>query len=119
MVPLIVSHDGATHRDIVRRRKNFAPDITANWVQMARNVLRYNIVILGKFFNKGSWVSEAWRRAHPEEFEEPDGPPERMPTTEERIWQLDLEHDPERAVVVLGHATSTQRSTDVRWKVSP
>ena len=37
---------------------------------MAQGILRYNVVIVGKFFNKGSWVSEAWRKAHPEEFEE-------------------------------------------------
>ena len=37
---------------------------------MAQCVLRYNVVIVGKFFNKGSWVWEAWRKAHPEEFEE-------------------------------------------------
>ena len=41
-----------------------------DWVRMAQNVLRYNVVIVGKFFNKGSWVSEAWRKEHPEEFEE-------------------------------------------------
>ena len=45
---------------------------------MAQNVLRYNVVIVGKFFNKGSWVSEAWKREHTEEYEEePDGPIER------------------------------------------
>ena len=44
---------------------------------MAQNVLRYNVVIVGKFFNKGSWVSEAWRKNHPEEFEEEqEGPRE-------------------------------------------
>ena len=47
---------------------------------MPQNVLRYNIVIVGKFFNKGSWVSEAWRKEHQEEFEEVDEPSERMPT---------------------------------------
>ena len=60
MVPLIVSHDGAVHRDTVRRWKDFAPDIKVDWVRMAQNVLRYNVVIVGKFFNKGSWVSGAW-----------------------------------------------------------
>ena len=30
---------------------------------MAQNVLRYNVVIVGKFFNKGSWVSDVWRRS--------------------------------------------------------
>ena len=48
-----------------------------DWVRMTQNVLRYNVVIVGKFFNKGSWVSEAWRKNHPVEFEEePEGPPE-------------------------------------------
>ena len=89
MVPLIVSHDGAIHRDTVRRWRNFASDIKVEWVRMAQNVLRYNVVV-GKFFNKGSWVSEAWRREHPEEFaDEEIGPPERMETGEERIESLD------------------------------
>ena len=67
MVPLIVSHDGAIHKDPVKRWKNFAPDIKVDWVKMAQSVLRYNVVIEGKFFNRGSWVSEAWRKEHPEE----------------------------------------------------
>ena len=61
MVPLIISHDGAIHRDTVRRWKDFAPDIKVDWVRMAQNVLRYNVVIVGKFFNKGCWMSEAWK----------------------------------------------------------
>ena len=65
LVPLIISHDGAVHKDTVRRRKDFAPDILVDWVRMARNVLRYNVVIVGRFF-KGSWVSEVWRKEHPE-----------------------------------------------------
>ena len=77
MVPLIVSHDGAVHRDTLKRWKSFALDIQVDWVRMAQNVLRYNVVIVGKFFNKGSWVSDAWIKAHPEEWvdEDPDGPP--------------------------------------------
>ena len=59
MVPLIIFHDGAVHRDSVRRWKDFAPDIQPDWARMAQSVLRYNVVIVGKFFNKGSWVSEA------------------------------------------------------------
>ena len=52
---------------------------------MAQNVLRYNVVIVGKFFNKGSWVSEAWRKEHPEEFaDDAQGPPERIETDSER-----------------------------------
>ena len=57
--PLIVSHDGAVHKDSIRRLKDFAPDIRVDWVRMAQNVLRYNVVIVWKFINKGSWVSEA------------------------------------------------------------
>ena len=53
MVPLIISHDGAVHSDTVRWWKNFAQDIKVDWVRMAHNVLRYNVVIVGKFFNKG------------------------------------------------------------------
>ena len=75
MVPLIISHDGAVHKDSVRRWKDFAADIQVDWVRMAQSVLRYNVVIVGRFFNKGSWVSEAWKKEHPEEFEEEqDGP---------------------------------------------
>ena len=66
MVPLIVSHGGAVHKDTVKRWKNFAPDINVDWVRMTQNVLRYNVAIVGKFFNKGSWVSEALRREHAE-----------------------------------------------------
>ena len=90
MVPIIISHDGAVHKDTVRRWKILAPDSTVDWVRMAQNVLRFNVVIAGKFFGKGSWVSEAWRKVHPEEDEEM-GPPERIATAEERREQLNLE----------------------------
>ena len=62
MVPLIFSHDGAVHKESVKRWKDIASDITVDWVRMAQNVLRYNVVIVGSFFNKGSWMSEAWRK---------------------------------------------------------
>ena len=68
MVPIIMSHDGAVHKDTVRRWKYFAPDIKVDWVRMAQNMLRYNVVMVWKFFRKGSWVSEAWRKDNPEEF---------------------------------------------------
>ena len=85
MVPLIISHDGAVHRDSIRRWKDFAPDIAVDWVRMAQNVLRSNVVIVGKFFNKGSWVAEAWRKDHPEELaDEADGLPESIATADER-----------------------------------
>ena len=101
MVLLIISHDGAVHRDSVMRWKDFAQDITIDWVRMAQSVLRYNVVIVGKFFNKGSWVSEAWRKEHPEEFGfEPDGPTERMRAAEERREQMGLEPGSESAVCV-------------------
>ena len=67
MVPIIISHDGAVHRDTVMRWKNFAPNIKVDWVRMAQNVLRYNVVIVGSFFNRGSWFSEAWRKEHLDE----------------------------------------------------
>ena len=55
------------------------------------DVLRYNVVIVGKFSNKGSWMSEAWRKAHPEEYEEkPEGPPARKSSVEERKLKLSL-----------------------------
>ena len=118
MVPLIISHDGAVHKDTVRRWKNFAPDLDVDWVRMAQNVLRYNVVIVGKFFNKGGWTSEAWKNEHPDELlDEPTGPPERILTTDERRVQLRIDRDSEGAVcAVSGHATSTRRSADVRWK---
>ena len=58
MVPVIISHDGAVHNDTARRWKNFAPDIPVDWVRMAQSVLRYNVVIMGKFFNRESWASD-------------------------------------------------------------
>ena len=77
---------------------------------MAQSVLRFNVVIVGKFFNKGSWVSEAWRRDHPEEWEEEaEGQPERMPTAEERREQLGLDHDPLSAVCVRSSGTPPPR----------
>ena len=106
MVPLIISHDGAVHKDTIRRWKDIAPDIKVDRVRTAQNVLRYNVVIVGKFFNKGSWVSEAWKKEHPEEFEEvQDGHPERIPTAEERMALLNLEPDPESAVCVRSSGT--------------
>ena len=101
MVPLIVSIDGAVHKDSVKRWKHFAADIQLDWVRMAQNVVRYNVVIVGKFFNKGSWVSDEWKREHPEELaEEAEDHPERMATVEERRQQLNLNLDREGAVCV-------------------
>ena len=115
MVPFIISHDGAVHKDTIRRWKDFARDITIDWVRMAQSVLRFNVVFVGRFFNKGNWVSEAWRKDRPEEFDdEPDDPPERMPTAQERSAMLNLDHATEGAVcAAFGHATSTRRSVDV------
>ena len=101
MVPVIVSHDGAVHRDTVKRWKSFAPDIKVDWVRIAQNVLRYNVVIVGKFFNKGSWISEAWKREHQEDIEEEsDGPPERIATAAERRELLRLDLNPEGTACV-------------------
>ena len=101
MVPLVFSHDGAVHKDTIMRWKNFAPDVEVDWVRMAQSLLRYNVVIVGKFFNKGSWASEAWKKEHLDEFaDEPRGPPERMPTIEERRERLGLDLDPTGAVCV-------------------
>ena len=119
MVPLIISHDGAVHRDTVRRWKDFAPDIQVDWVSMAQNVLRYNVIVVGRFFNKGSWVSEAWRKEHPEEYEDGhEGAPKRIPTTEERMEQLHLEHGPVSAVCVRSQGTPPPHSvrlTSADW----
>ena len=101
MAPLIISHDGAIHKDSVKRWENIAPDIKVGWVRMAQSVLRYNVVIVGRFFNKGSWASEAWRKEHPEELvDEQEGPPERLATSEDRRKQLDLEPTLKSAVCV-------------------
>ena len=73
---------------------------------MAQSVLRYNVAIVGKFFNKGSWASEAWRKEHPEEFyNEQVGPPERIPTAEERRQHLNLDHVTEGSVCVRSSGT--------------
>ena len=115
---IIISRDGAVNRETVKRWKSFASVIKVDLVRMAQNVLRYNVVIIGKYFNKRSWVSEAWKREHPDDVEEEnDGPPERMLTTEERRKHLNIEMVQESGVcAVLGHATSTRRSVDVRLK---
>ena len=73
---------------------------------MAQNVLRYNVVIVGRFFNKGSWVSEAWKKEHPEEFDnEAEGVPERISTAQERRERRNLEPVPEDAVCVRSQGT--------------
>ena len=113
MVPLIISHDGAVHKDTVKRWRDIAKDIDVDWVRMAQNVLRYNVVIVGIFFNKGSWVSEAWRREHPEAIaEEAESPPERIPTTQERMARLNFKRFPENAVCV--RSSGTPPPHDVR-----
>ena len=110
MVPVIVSHDGAVHRDTIKRWESFATDIRVDWVRMAQSVLRFNVVIVGKFFGKGSWVSEAWRKAHPEEDEE-RGPPERIATAEERMERLNLELVRESTVCVRPSGTPPPHDT--------
>ena len=102
MVPLIISRDGAVHKDRVKRCRDIARDIQVDWVRMAQSVLRYNVVLVRKFFNRGSWISEAWRKEHPEEFEEADEPQGRMATADERRRTLNLEPIPVNAVCVCG-----------------
>ena len=99
MVPLIISHEGAVHRTTVMRWKDFAPDIQVDWVRMAQSVLRCDVVIVSKFFNKGSWVSESWRKEHLEEAgDETSGTPDRMPITEDQSELLNLVPVPTSAV---------------------
>ena len=95
--------------------KNFASDIRVDWVRMAESVQGYNFVIVGKFFNNGSRISEAWRKAHHEELAvEPEGPPERVMTAEEQRTLLNTDHETERcACAAFGHATPTLRSAYV------
>ena len=38
MEPLIISHDGAVHRDTVKRLNDFAPDIGVDLVRMAHTL---------------------------------------------------------------------------------
>ena len=112
MVPLIISHDGAVHRGSVMRWKSIAKDIDVDWVRMAQSVLRYNVVIVGKYFNKGSWVSEAWKKEHPDDFlDEPTDPPERMLSLGERRELLGIDNGPERAVCVRSPGTPPPHST--------
>ena len=111
MVPLILSHDGAVQRDTVKRRNDFAQDIKVDWVLMAQGVLRDNVVIVGRFFDEGSMVSEAWRNERPEELaEEQDGPPERIETGEER---RERQLKREKGCVVVRNETSAWDSADV------
>ena len=54
------------------------PNVQVDWVRIEQSIQRFNVVVVGRFFNKGSWVSEVWKKEHPEEFEEePEGPPEK------------------------------------------
>ena len=46
------------------------------------NMIGYDVVIIGKFFNKRSWVSEMWRIKNPQKEDELDRAPERVPTIE-------------------------------------
>ena len=129
MALLIISHDRAVHWDTFRRWKRFAPDLKVDWVRMAQNVLRYNVVIVGKFFNKDSWVLEAWMKTYPDEFnEEPEGAPERICSADERREQLGLDHDPLCAVCVRSpgtppphgaRLTSAERCNPNFWKSGP
>ena len=115
MVPLIISHDGAVHKETVRRWNDFAKDIKIDWVRMAQNVLRYNVLIVGKFFNKGSWTSEAWRKQHPEEFDgQTEGPQRRIPTAEERRALLH-DHVLEDAVCVRPSGTPPPQGVRLTW----
>ena len=101
MGPLIISHDGSVHRDTVRRWKDIAQGLKVDWVRMAQKVLLDNLVILWKFFNEGCWISKALRKESLKEMEEePDGPPERIPSAEEWRKQLRLEPSPEGVVCV-------------------
>ena len=115
MVPLIISHDGTIHNDSVRRWKNLASDITVDWVGMVQNVLRYNVVIVGRFFNEGSWASEVWRKEHPEEFADDLGPARKNCNRlrEKSASAIEPRTRGLRACAVFGHATSTRRSVDL------
>ena len=56
-------------------------------------------------------MSEAWRKAHPQEFEEErEGPPERVESVEERREILHLNSDPVSAVCVRPSGTPPPHS---------
>ena len=77
--------------------------------RIVQSVLRYNVAIVGKFFNKGSWVSDAWRKQHPEEFEEAEEPPERIAPAEERMERLNNEPVSQNVVCVRSSDTPLPR----------
>ena len=59
----------------------------------------------------GSWSSEAWRKNHPEEFEEePEGPPERIARGAERREMLRPDTDPVSTVGVRSSGTPPPHS---------
>ena len=70
MVPLIISHNGAVHKDSVKGLKGFPPDIQVDWVWMAQNVQRNKNAILMLFFNLGSWISKAWRKEDSKDYDD-------------------------------------------------
>ena len=110
MVPQIISHDRAINRDTVMRWNDFNTDIKVDRVRMAQSVLRYNVVLVGRFFNTGKWTSEAWRRDHLEEFvDEELGRPERIATAEERRGLIGLHPVREGAVCVRPSGTPPPR----------
>ena len=102
------------------RWKDFDHDIQVDWVRMAQGVLRYGVVVVGRLFNKGSLVSEACRGEHQEDFDdEPDGPPERMTTVNERRERLQLNRVPEGAVCVRSSGAPPPRGarlTSAEWR---
>ena len=70
-----------------------------------------NVVIVGRFFNKGSWCSESWRREHPDEFEDDHGdPPGRMATAAERREVVNIVRGPVSTVGVRSSGTPPPHS---------
>lgn len=81
----------------------------------------YNVMVVGKNFNKGCLVFETRRRVHTEELVGgPDGVQERIATAEERRRLIHLDRVRDGAVCsVFGHATSTRCSADVAGRGNP
>ena len=69
MIHLIISNEGAVHKDTVKRLKDYSPYQGSSGADDTE-VLKFNVEIVGMFFNKESWVSQAQRKAHPEDFGE-------------------------------------------------
>ena len=92
-------------------------DIQVDWVRMAQSVPNFYVLIANLLFDKGSSVSEAWRRDYQDEFDKErkmkDQPIESR--VDERRGRQGLELDLESTVcAVIENATCRRGSVDDR-----